>query len=88
MQILEPNISVLNLDDYVEKEVTESSELVRPTQIKEEPKYEGYVDYDENPFEDVGTIEADGGLCKLKSTTFGCKIAFLFCHRMFIHMIN
>lgn len=78
MQILEPNISVLNLDDYVEKELIELAS-VPPIKIKEEPKYEGYVDYEEDAFEDVGTIEAidllDDGSCKLKSLLFCSEIA-------------
>lgn len=59
MQILEPHISVLNLDEYEEKELPEPDPLMAPLKIKEEPKYEGYADEEEDTFEDVGTIEAE-----------------------------
>lgn len=71
VQILEPHISVLNLDDYVEKELPEPDESAAPIKIKEEPKYEGYAD-EEDAFEDVGTFEGepidllDDGSGKLK----------------------
>lgn len=59
VQILEPHISVLNLDEYEEKELPAPDEI-SAVKIKQEPKYEGYADEDEDDaFEDVGTIEAD-----------------------------
>lgn len=58
----------MNLDDYEEKELTEPASLT-PIKIKDEPKCVGY--YEEDAFEDVGTVEAldllDDGSCKLNS---------------------
>lgn len=62
MQILEPQISILNLDEYEETDVSsnklDNSELMPVVKIKEEPKYEGYEDDEDDGFEDVGTFEA------------------------------
>lgn len=60
VQILEPQISIMNLDEYEETNVTsttlDDSVVVK---IKEEPKYEGYEDDEDDGFEDVGTFEAE-----------------------------
>lgn len=59
VQILEPQISIMDLDHYDEANSTsaklDASQVVK---IKQEPKYEGYEDFDDG-FEDVGTFEAD-----------------------------
>lgn len=61
MQILEPQISILNLDEYEETDVSsnqlDNSELLPPVKIKQEPKYEGYEDDEDDGFEEVGTFE-------------------------------
>lgn len=63
VQILEPQISILNLDEYEETNVSspaaDNSELLAPVKIKQEPKYEGYEDDEDDGFEEVGTFEAD-----------------------------
>lgn len=63
MQILEPQISILNLDEYEETDLSsnnlDESQIVPIVKIKEEPKYEGYEDDEDDGFEEVGTIEAD-----------------------------
>lgn len=62
VQILEPQISVLNLDEYEEKEEISNKsneDLLAAIKIKQEPKYEGYEDDEDDGFEDVGTFEAD-----------------------------
>ena len=63
MQILEPQISILNLDEYEENNISsntlDNTELLAPVKIKEEPKYEGYEDDEDDGFEEVGTFEAD-----------------------------
>lgn len=62
VQILEPHISIMNLDEYDESKALSATldESNIPVKIKEEPKYEGYNDPDEDDgFEDVGTFEAD-----------------------------
>lgn len=62
MQILEPQISILNLDEYEEKHVSSNAQnehLLAAVKIKQEPKYEGYEDDEDDGFEDVGTFEAD-----------------------------
>lgn len=58
---MEPHISVLNLDDYVEKDLTSNQDelLIAAVKIKQEPKYEGYDDDEDDGFEDVGTFEGD-----------------------------
>lgn len=62
VQILEPQISILNLDEYEETNVSsnplDESQLL-PVKIKQEPKYEGYEDDEDDGFEEVGTFEAD-----------------------------
>lgn len=62
VQILEPQISILNLDEY--EETNGSSNTLDESQlavvkIKQEPKYEGYEDDEDDGFEEVGTFEAD-----------------------------
>lgn len=63
VQILEPQISILDLDEYEETNVSSntlnSAELLAITKIKQEPKYEGYEDDEDDGFEEVGTFEAD-----------------------------
>lgn len=68
VQILEPQISIMDLDeieDVPENSVSsttldDSSQLSAPVKIKQEPKYEGYEEEDEDDgFEDVGTFEAE-----------------------------
>lgn len=63
MQILEPQISILNLDEYEETDVSsnklDNSDLLAAIKIKQEPKYEGYEDDEDDGFEEVGTFEAD-----------------------------
>lgn len=64
IQILVPQISVLDLDDFEEKPDSgvmddESSRASQSVKIKEEPKDDGY-DYEEDDgFEEVGTFESD-----------------------------
>lgn len=59
---MEPHISILNLDEYEESERS-SNQIdqtdVMPVKIKQEPKYEGYEDDEDDGFEEVGTFEAD-----------------------------
>lgn len=52
LQILEPQIPVMDLDEYDESKRKSPVPFVK---IKDEPKYEGYED---DGFEDVGTFEA------------------------------
>ncbi|XP_055310468.1 uncharacterized protein LOC129573660 isoform X4 [Sitodiplosis mosellana] len=62
VQILEPQISILNLDEYEETNVSSNTldeSLVQVVKIKEEPKYEGYEDDEDDGFEEVGTFAAD-----------------------------
>lgn len=62
MQILEPQISILNLDEYEETNTSSNAQdesLLSMVKIKQEPKYEGYEDDEDDGFEDVGTFEAD-----------------------------
>lgn len=63
MQILEPQISILNLDEYEETDLLsktlDDSEALPAVKIKQEPKYEGYEDDEDDGFEEVGTFEAD-----------------------------
>lgn len=63
VQILEPQISILNLDEYEETNVSsntlENSEQMPMVKIKQEPAYEGYEDDEDDGFEEVGTFEAD-----------------------------
>lgn len=64
VQILEPQISILNLDEYEETNISsntlDNTDLMAVVKIKQEPKYEGYEDEDEDDgFEEVGTFEAD-----------------------------
>lgn len=63
VQILEPQISVMDLDDIEDlPEDNVSSTTTQPSQpvkIKEEPKYEGYEDDEDGDFEDVGTFESE-----------------------------
>lgn len=62
VQILEPQISILNLDEYEETNVSSNTldeSLLSVVKIKEEPKYEGYEDDEDDGFEEVGTFEAD-----------------------------
>lgn len=62
MQILEPHISILNLDEYEETNVSSNTleeSLVPMVKIKQEPKFEGYEDDEDDGFEEVGTFEAD-----------------------------
>lgn len=60
VQILEPQISIMNLDEYEETNVTSTTldDSVPVVKIKQEPKYEGYEDDEDDGFEDVGTFEA------------------------------
>lgn len=62
MQILEPQISILNLDEYEETNISsnilDESQLLQIAKIKQEPKYEGYEDDEDDGFEEVGTFEA------------------------------
>lgn len=61
VQILEPQISVMDLDDIEdlpEDNVTSTTQPPISVKIKEEPKYEGYEDEDDD-FEDVGTFETE-----------------------------
>lgn len=61
VQILEPQISVMDLDDIEdlpEDNVSSTTQPAVPVKIKEEPKYEGYEDEDDD-FEDVGTFESE-----------------------------
>lgn len=53
VEIQEPNITVMDLDDMDEKEMEPIKFELLPIKIKEEPKYEGYED-DDDGFEDVG----------------------------------
>lgn len=48
----------MNLDEYEETNVS-SNESQLMVKIKEEPKYEGYEDDEDDGFEEVGTFEAD-----------------------------
>lgn len=62
VQILEPQISVMDLDDFEDlpEDSVGDANQTNPVQvkIKEEPKYEGYADENEDDaFEDVGTFE-------------------------------
>lgn len=63
VQILEPQISILNLDEYEETNASSSNTLdesqLLPVKIKQEPKYDGYEDDEDDGFEEVGTFEAD-----------------------------
>lgn len=64
VQILEPQISILNLDEYEETNASSSNALdesqLLPVKIKQEPKYEGYEDDEDDGFVEVGTnFEAD-----------------------------
>lgn len=70
LQILVPQISVLDLDDIVERTaeeraaVDEAAALQMPVKIKEEPRNKGYRDEleeaeeEDDGFEEVGTIES------------------------------
>lgn len=61
VQILEPQISVMDLDeieDMPEDNVSSTTQPPVSVKIKEEPKYEGYEDEDDD-FEDVGTFESE-----------------------------
>lgn len=62
VQILEPQISILNLDEYEETDISsnklDNSDLLAAIKIKQEPKYEGYEDDEDDGFEEVGTFEA------------------------------
>lgn len=65
IQILEPAISVMDLDQIEDEpenpnNTDEASQLSLPIKIKEEPKYEGYEDGEEDAFEVVGTFEESG----------------------------
>lgn len=61
VQILEPQISVMDLDEFDDPPevdaATADEASAFPVKIKEEPKYEGYEDDD--GFEDVGTYECE-----------------------------
>lgn len=63
VQILEPQISVMDLDEFEDPPEVETASdnadkpSAFPVKIKEEPKYEGYEDDD--GFEDVGTYECE-----------------------------
>lgn len=67
VQILEPQISVMDLDDIEDlpedtEKSTNEGEAVNPLQvkIKKEPSYDGYADENEDDaFEDVGTFEGE-----------------------------
>lgn len=62
IQILVPQISVLDLDDFEEKLLDSGTVMddtpQAPIKIKEEPKDDGYDDEDDG-FEEVGTFELD-----------------------------
>lgn len=54
----------MNLDEYEETNASsanalDESQLLSVTKIKQEPKYEGYEDDEDDGFEEVGTFEAD-----------------------------
>lgn len=53
----------MNLDEYEETNVSsntlDESQLLAAVKIKQEPKYEGYEDDEDDGFEEVGTFEAD-----------------------------
>lgn len=52
----------MNLDEYDETKSTSATldeSQIPIVKIKQEPKYEGYEDNEDDDFEDVGTFEAD-----------------------------
>lgn len=61
----------------MEKELPDNASAL-PIKIKEEPKYKGYAKYEEDAFEEVGTIEAMDMLndanCKFMSLLFSLKL--------------
>lgn len=79
VQILEPQISVMDLDDIEdlpEDNVSSTTQPSVPVKIKEEPKYEGYEDEDDD-FEDVGTFECEPvGVVMNDETSGKCSIPF------------
>lgn len=73
IQILVPQISVLDLDDFEEKPVDSGTVMDdtprTPVKIKQEPKDDGYEDEDDG-FEEVGTFELDEDMA---GTVIICK---------------
>lgn len=67
LQILVPQISVVDVEDFEEKPIDSTTQL--PVKIKEEPKDDGYDEDD--GFEDIGTfeeatiIEDNSGKCSI-----------------------
>lgn len=86
MQILEPQISILNLDEYEETDVSsnklDNSELLPPVKIKQEPKYEGYEDDEDDGFEEVGTFE-EHDPAEILEEASGTREHFLFSNPSF-----
>lgn len=79
VQILEPQISVMDLDEFddpPENGDTIKGEQVFPVKIKEEPKYEGYEDEDDG-FEDVGTYEIEPIVTNVNDEA-SCKLLISF----------
>lgn len=80
VQILEPQISVMDLDeieDLPEDNVSSTTQPPQPVKIKEEPKYEGYEDDEDGDFEDVGTFESEPiGVVMNDETSGKCSIFF------------
>jgi hypothetical protein len=66
VQILEPNVPMINLDEYEETNLlsntNDESQHLPVIEIKDEPKYDGYeddADDEDDCFLEVGTLESD-----------------------------
>lgn len=81
VQILEPQISILNLDEYEETNTSsntlDQSDLLPIVKIKQEPKYEGYEDDEDDGFEEVGTFEGDPAEILEEASGMNTHIFFL-----------